>query len=395
MPALLKSHFLLDPDIIFLNHGSFGATPKPVFAEYQRWQAELERQPVEFLGRRFTALMAEARAHLAAYLGAAAEDVVYFPNPTTALNMVARSLGRHNRPPLQPGDEILTTNHEYGAMDRMWAFVCKQVGASYIRRPVTLPVTAHEEFVENFWGGVTDRTRLIFLSHITSPTALTLPGREICRRAREAGLLTVIDGAHAPGQLPINLTELGVDIYAGACHKWLSAPKGSAFLYVRREIQALLDPLVISWGWGGDEIPPTPGMGQTPFISFHEWQGTRNPAAFLSVPAAIQFQADHNWDAVRRECRALASQTRDRLNALTGLAPLCPDSSEWLSGQMFTVRLPDSVDAEALKTRLYDQFRIEVPIFKWSDQNLMRVSFQGYNTQEEADALVEAMKKLL
>jgi len=169
----LKSEFLLDPNVVFLNHGSFGACPKRVFDDYQRWQLELERQPVEFLGRRITTLLAEARAKLAEYVGAATDEVVYFPNPTTAINMVARSLN------LKPGDEILTTEHEYGAMDRTWRFVCNKTGARYIHRPIRLPVTSHEEFVEAFWAGTTERTRAIFISHITSPTALIFPVQEI------------------------------------------------------------------------------------------------------------------------------------------------------------------------------------------------------------------------
>ncbi len=380
----LKSLFLLDPNIIFLNHGSFGACPRPVFENYQGWQRELERQPVEFLGRRVTTLMAEARAKLADYVGAAADEVIFFPNPTTAINMVARSLK------LEPGDEVLTTDHEYGAMDRTWTFICNKTGAKYVRCPIPLPVTSHQEFVERFWHAVTDRTRVIFLSHITSPTALTFPVQEICRRARAAGLLTIVDGAHAPGQIPLNLQELGADIYTGACHKWLCAPKGSAFLYARSEAQSWLDPLVVSWGWGNDELPPTPDMGETQFISYHQWQGTRDIAPFLATPAAIQFQAEHDWNKVRRECHALASETRDRLNALTSLDPICPDSPQWFT-QLAAIRLPAAVDVNTLKTRLYDDFRIEVPLFKWNEQNFMRVSFQGYNTGEDAEALVSAL----
>jgi isopenicillin-N epimerase len=377
----LKSEFLLDPNIVFLNHGTFGACPKPVFDEYRRWQLELERQPVEFLGRRITALLAEARAELAEYMRAAADEVVYFPNPTTAINMVARSLD------LKPGDEILTTDHEYGAMDRTWRFVCNKTGARYLHRPIRLPVTSREEFVETFWAGVTERTRVIFISHITSPTALTFPVQEICRRARKAGLLSVVDGAHAPGQIPLNLVELGVDLYTGACHKWLCGPKGSAFLYARREVQAWLEPLVVSWGWESE----APSGSQ--FIDHHEWQGTRDLAAFLATPAAIQFQTQHDWDAVRADCHALVSETRRRMNDLTGLAPICPDSRDWFS-QMAAIRLPP-VDVNSLKERLYNDYRVEVPVFKWNDQPFMRVSFQGYNSRADADALVEALKHLL
>ena len=378
---MLKSRFLLDPDVIFLNHGSFGACPKPVFEAYQKWQRELERQPVEFLNRRAIGLLAEARARLAAYLGVATDEVVYFPNPTTALNMVARSLD------LSPGDEILTTDHEYGAMDRTWRFVCRKTGARYVQQPIPLPVTSHTDFVETFWAGVTERTRVVFISHITSPTALAFPVQEICRRARDAGLLSIVDGAHAPGQIPLNLATLGADVYAAACHKWLCAPKGSAFLYVRPEVQGMLEPLVVSWGWESER----PSDSQ--FVDHHEWQGTRDLAAFLSVPAAIEFQAQHDWEAVRQRCRALASQTRQRLNALTGLDPICPDSAEWFV-QMFAARLPD-VDLDRLKERLYDEFRIEVPLFKWNGQPLIRVSFQAYNSQADADALVEALAQLL
>lgn len=379
--SILKAEFLLDPDVIFLNHGSFGACPRPVFEAYQKWQRELERQPVEFLNRRAIGLLAEARARLAAYLGVTTDEVVYFPNPTTALNMVARSLD------LSPGDEILTTDHEYGAMDRTWRFVCRKTGARYVQQPIPLPVTSHADFVETFWTGVTERTRVIFISHITSPTALAFPVQEICHRARDAGLLSIVDGAHAPGQIPLNLTTLGADVYAAACHKWLCAPKGSAFLHVRPEVQGILEPLVVSWGWESEH----PSDSQ--FVDHHEWQGTRDLAAFLSVPAAIEFQAQHDWEVVRQRCRALASQTRQRLNALTELDPICPDSAEWFT-QMFAARLPD-VDLDRPKERLYDEFRIEVPLFKWNGLPLIRVSFQAYNSQADADALVEALAQLL
>jgi isopenicillin-N epimerase len=381
MVTRLKSLFLLDPEVVFLNHGSFGACPRPVFRVYQQWQRELERQPAKFFHKRANGLLAEARAKLGAYLGVAADEVVYFPNPTTALNMVARSLD------LRPGDEILTTNHEYGAMDRMWRFVCCKTGARYVQQPIPLPVTSHADFLEAFWSGVTGRTRVVFISHITSPTALTFPVQEVCRRARQAGLLCIVDGAHAPGHVPLDLAALGVDIYAGACHKWLCAPKGAAFLYARRDVQRWLEPLVVSSGWESEH----PGDSQ--FIDYHEYQGTRDLAAFLSVPAAIEFQDEHDWGRVRQRCRALASETRRRLEELTGLDPVCPDSPEWFT-QMATARLPD-VDLGRLKERLYDEFHIEVPVGRWNDQPLTRVSFQAYNGQADADALVNALTQLL
>lgn len=312
----------------------------------------------------------------------APQDVVYFPNPTTAVNMVARSLD------LGPGDEILSTNHAYGAMDRTWRFICSKTGARYVQQPVPLPLTTTEALVETLWAGVTPRTRAIFLDHLTSPTALMFPVEAVCRRARHAGILTIIDGAHAPGQVSLDLTALGADIYVGACHKWLCAPKGSAFLYACREVQARLEPLVVSWGYDH----PTYDTGH-PFINHHEWQGTRDIAAFLAVPAAIQFQAEHDWDSVRRRCRVLAAETRARINALTGLAPLCPDAPTWFR-QFFAARLP-AVDVAALKTRLYDDYHIEVPVFDWHDQPLIRVSVQGYNTSQDIDTLLTALAALL
>ncbi len=375
--AELRPLFLLDPAVTFLNHGSFGACPLPVFETYQRWQRELERQPVEFLGRRVDTLMDAARAQLGAYLNVEAADLIFVSNATVGVNTVARSLA------LQPGDEILTTDHEYGACDYTWDFICRKTGASYVRHPIPLPASSADEIVESFWSAVTPRTRVIFISHITSPTALILPVAEICRRARAAGILTSIDGAHAPGQIPLDLTALDADFYTGNCHKWLCAPKGSAFLYARREHHHWLEPLVISWGWLPDST----------FVSRNQWQGTRDIAPFLSVPAAIEFQQAHDWDAVRARCHALASQCRQRLADLFGLAPIAPDSPDWFA-QMVAAPLPPC-NVTTLKTRLYDDYRIEVPLVTWNGNNYVRVSFQGYNDEGDLEALVGALKALL
>jgi isopenicillin-N epimerase len=386
MTASPKDQFLLDPAIHYLNHGSFGACPRPVFDEYQRWQRELERQPAELLGRRITGLMAEARAALAAYLGVDADEVIYFPNPTTAVNVVARSLR------LQPSDEVLATDHEYGALDRTWRFLASQAGFSYRCQPMPLPMTTAEDFVERFWAGVTPRTRVIFISHISSSTALIFPVEAICARARAAGLLTIVDGAHVPGQIALRPREIGADFYAGACHKWLCAPKGSAFLYARRDVQPLLNPLVVSWGYESE----TPSGSR--FVDQHEWQGTRDVSAFLATPAAIRFQAEHNWDQVRLDCHALVRQARERIGALTGLPPICPDSREAFV-QMATVRLPltdTSLAAlKAFQARLYDEHRVEVPVFAWNGQPMLRVSVQGYNSQEDTNALITALESML
>jgi isopenicillin-N epimerase len=380
-PGHLRELFLLRPGVVFLNHGSFGACPRPVFEAYQEWELELERQPVEFLGRRFNELMRAARTSLAEYVNAQPDDLVYVPNATVGLNIVARSLV------LKSGDEILTTDHEYGALDRTWHFLCQKSGAVDKPRPIPLPVSTAEEFVERFWAGVTPRTRVVFLSHITSPTALIFPVKEICRRAREAGILSIIDGAHALGQIPLDLQDLGADFYSSNAHKWLLSPKGSAFLYARKEVQSLVEPLVVSWGWQSE----TPGPSR--FVDEQEWQGTREVAAYLSVPAALEFMKEHDWPRVQCECHVLARHARQAIAQVTGLEPISPDSPEWYA-QMVSLPLP-SCRAEELKTRLYEEFHIEVPIITWNGRQLARVSVQGYNTKEDVDALATALKVLL
>ena len=377
----MRDLFLLDPDVTFLNHGSFGACPRPVFDEYQRWQLVLERQPVEFLGRRFNDLMRDARMALGDFVGADADDVTYMTNATVGLNVVARSI------PLRPGDEVLTTDHEYGALDRTWRFLCEKQGAKYIRQPVRVPIQSAEEVIETIWSGVTDRTRVLFISHITSPTAITFPIAPLIDRARQAGIISIVDGAHAIGQVDLNLRELGADFYSSNCHKWLLAPKGSAFLYARKEMQPLVEPLVVSWGWQAEK------PGASKFIDEQEWQGTRDIAAYLTVPAAIQFQREHHWTRVREECHEIVRYARERVSALTGLPPLTPDDAQWFT-QMSALPLPPC-DYDALKRRLYDEFKIEIPVINWNGRHFVRISIQGYNTRADVDVLIEALSILL
>jgi isopenicillin-N epimerase len=383
----LRSLFLLDQGVTYLNHGSFGACPAPVFEQYQRWQLELERQPVLFLDRSANDLLEESRARLGAYLGVPGNDLVYYPNPTTAVNMVARSLASSHAGFLRPGDEVLATDHEYGAMDRTWAFICRHTGARYVRQTIPLPVTTPDAFVERFWEGVNRRTRVVFISHISSPTALIFPVAEMCRRARRAGLLTIVDGAHAPGQIDLDLNEIGADFYTGACHKWLCAPKGSAFLHARPEVQGWLEPLVVSWGWRSER------PGSSRFVDYHQWQGTRDIAAFLTVPAAIDFQAQHDWPVVRARCHELLREARRRMEDLTGLPPICPDSPDWFA-QMAAFPLP-ACDAAVLQRRLYDEHRVEAPIVEWRGRQFVRVSVQGYNTPQDVEVLIGALGVLL
>ena len=380
----LEDYFLLDPGVVFLNHGSFGATPKPVFEAYQAWQLRLERQPVLFLGREYERLLRESREALGEYINADADDLVYITNATQGVNVIARSLD------LQPSDEVLTTDHEYGACDYTWEFVCGKTGATYIHQPISLPIHSEQEIVEQFWSGVTEHTKVIYLSHITSPTALRLPVEQICQRARQAGILTLVDGAHALGQIPLDLQALGADFYTSNCHKWSLAPKGAAFLYAQREAQHLVEPLIVSWGYGND---PKLGTGSR-FVDILQWTGTKDPAAALAVPAALQFMQEHDWETVRRESYVLLSQAIERICDISGLPPLYPLGSDFYF-QMGIAPLPAVADLVILKARLYDEYKVEVPLIQWRDKKFVRISVQGYNTQEDIDALVEALTVML
>lgn len=376
----MKDLYLLDPDITFLNHGSFGACPKPVFDAYQNWQRKLENQPVQFMAIDVYEHLALARNKLGAFIGCDGDDLFFIPNATTAVNTIIRSLD------LGPGDEVLSTNHEYGSLIRAWEWVAKEKGFHFIQHEFPLPLKTHEDFIEDFWESVTANTRIIFVSHITSSTGLIFPAEEICSRARKDGILTIIDGAHVPGQLALDITAMDPDVYTGACHKWLSAPKGSTFLYVKNDLQSLIKPLIISWGEAGDD----PGPSQ--FLKDNQYQGTRDPSAFLAVPAAIDFQKEHNWNTVKKSCRELNRRTRDRAYKIIHTDPICPNTEEWL-GQMASVEV-DVNNEQALKDTLLETYKIEIPVFTWQEKTLLRFSFNAYNDEHDADVLIGALKEI-
>ncbi|MDP1899782.1 MAG: aminotransferase class V-fold PLP-dependent enzyme [Rubrivivax sp.] len=379
----MRDAFLLAPDLVFLNHGSFGACPREVFDAYQGWQLALERNPVEFLGRRSAGLLADARQRLGQYLGASGQDLVFVANATTGVNIVARSLA------LQPGDEVLGTDHEYGACDAAWQFACAQRGASYRRVEVPLPFE-RDTWAPRLLAAATPRTRLIFASHISSTTALVFPVAELCAAARERGIATLVDGAHAPGQVALNLDAIGADFYTGNCHKWLCAPKGAAFLHARPERQAEIDATVVSWGYAASGAGHTgfdAYTGRTLFERRLQWQGTRDIAAFLAVPAAIDFQQRHGWPARRAQCHDLACATQRRVLARNGLAPIAPDAD---FAQMVPIPVATAAP-EKLRQWLFEQHRIEVPITQHGGRRFVRLSVQAYNTPAELDALVSAL----
>jgi isopenicillin-N epimerase len=356
----VRELFLLDPDVVYLNHGSYGACPRAVFERYQAWQRELEREPVDFIGRRLPELLATARAELGAFVGAPPDDLTFVPNATTGVNVAARALE------LRPGDEVLATDLEYGACDLTWEHLCARTGARYVR-------TGVDDLLEHR----TERTRAVFLSHITSETALLLPVEEIVARACAEGLVTIVDGAHSVAQVDLELAALGADFYAGNCHKWLCAPKGAGFLYVRPEWQERVDGPIVSWGY---EEPST-------FISRTQRQGTRDAAAYLAVPEAIAFVREHDD---RERCVALAREARRALCELLGTEPLAPEEQIL---QMASVRLPRA--EPSLSQRLLDDFRIEIPTMGPRRDDLLRISIALYTEREDVERLLDALPTLL
>lgn len=375
------SQFLLDPNITFLNHGSFGACPQPIFDEYQRFQRELESDPVHFIQKKLPVYLKQAKVPLAEFIGCNPIDFFFVPNPTVAINTVMRSLQ------LQPGDEILATNHEYGAMDRTWHFYSKKSGAKYVRQPITLPVVSKEQIIAEFWKGYTSKTKVIFLNHISSSTALIFPVKEICDKAQELGLITIVDGAHVPGHIDLDLADLNPDFYTGTLHKWMLAPKGSSFLYVKKEFQDDIDPLVVSWGY--ESLAPSDSR----FLDYHEYQGTNDHSAFLCTPTVINFLKENDWKAKSEACKQIVLENYQRFCDLLQTQPIAPITTEFL-GQMASIPVKTTKPAE-LKDLLYDQYKIQIPVMLLNDKVYVRYSINVYNTQEDLDVLYRALEDIL
>jgi isopenicillin-N epimerase len=376
----LRSQFLLRPDITYLNFGSFGACPRPVFERYQQFQLELEQGPVQFITTTGLQYVEMARKALGEYLDANADDLVFVTNPSYAVNVIAKSFA------LGEGDEVLTTELEYGACDRTWQYYCDKAGARYVKQPIRLPLQSQEDFVEQLMVGVTKRTKLIFLSHITSSTGIRFPVEKVIDAAKQLGIMTFIDGAHAPAQVPLSLRSLDADIYTGACHKWMMTPKGSSFLYVRKEYQSLFDPLVISWGYKADK--PSHSL----FLDYHQQQGTRDFSAFCCIPAAINFMKENKWDEVAAKCRQLVLQNAMRFCELAGTEPLLP-LDDFFVRQLFSIPFRTR-EPELLKSRLYNEFKIEIPVMRQGDRIFVRYSIQAFNSQQDLDRLEEALTAL-
>jgi isopenicillin-N epimerase len=391
-PPDLAALWPLDPAIAFLNHGSYGACPAEVLRHQAALRAELEAEPVRFLGRELDGRLDAARAALAAFVGADPDDLAFVTNATGGVNAVLRSLD------FAAGDELLTTDHAYGACKNTLDYVARRTGARVVIATIPFPVTSPDEVVATVLAKATPKTRLALLDHITSPTALVLPIEKMVQALAARGIDTLVDGAHGPGMVPLDLARLGAAYYSGNCHKWLCAPKGSAFLWVRRDRQAAVHPLTISHGATGER------PGRTRFRLEFDWTGTSDPTGWLTVPKAIEYVGGllpGGWPAVMARNRALALEARGLLCAVAGPAPACPDE---MIGSIASVRLPESPlknptwrQADPLQPRLFEGWGIEVPIMRWPGppHRVIRVSAQLYNHRAQYARLADALAKEL
>jgi len=379
-PSEIRELFLLDPEVVFLNHGSFGAVPRAVFEEQERLRRELEAEPVLFLARRLDERLAAVREEVGELVGADADDLGLVPNTTTAMNAVAFSLD------LGPGDEIVTTTHEYGAMAILWDEVSRLTGATVRPAPLAEPATTADEIVEAVEATLTERTRVLFCSHVTSLSATVLPVGRLCAEARRRGIISVVDGAHAPGQLELDLGALGADVYAGNLHKWVCSPRGSAFVHVRPELQERIRGPIVSWNWTWD--------GPNAFRGRFGWPGTVDPTSYLAVPAALAFRREHGWPDVVAACRERLERTIAALvEQLGGLPAAAP---ELRAPQFASIHLDlGGREADEVQRALWEAGRIEVPVERIGSLTVVRPSVQGYTTDGDCQALVDGLREAL
>jgi isopenicillin-N epimerase len=404
MPSALASHWRLDPEVTFLNHGSYGACPIEVLEAQSAWRARLERQPVKFLSRDLEGNLAEVRRVVGAFVGADPDDLAMIANATVGVNAVLRSLR------FEPGDEILTTDHEYNAILNVARHVAARDGARVVVVRLPFPAISEDDVLERVLDATTERTRLAVISHVTSPTALVLPIERLVAALQNRGVDTLVDGAHAAGMVPLDLDRLRAAYYIANLHKWVCAPKGAAFLHVRRDRQSAVRPTTISHG---ANAPASKGPR---FRSEFDWQGTLDPTAWLAVPTALEVVGtfvDGGWPAVMARNHELAIDAGTSLAVVTG-SWLSPES---MIGSMVALSLPaegplagsaaegqsSPLDTDPLQTAIYDRFAIEVPIGPFPvpaaesadrPRRLIRVSAALHNDRDDIDRLVEAFRTI-
>ena len=395
MPSELAAHWMLDPAVTFLNHGSFGATPRVVLEAQDAWRTRMEREPVRFFARDLEPALDDARSRLGSFIGADPDDLAFVANATTAINIVARSLA------LGPGDEIVVLDHAYNAARNALAVVADAAGARLVTASIPFPGSTPDAALDAILAAVTSRTRLVMVDHVTSPTALVLPVDRIVAELTERGIETLVDGAHAPGMLSLDLDALGATYYAANCHKWLCAPKGSAFLHVRRERQERVRPIVISHGAN------SPRTDRSRYRLEHDWTGTLDPTAWLAVPAAIDFGASllpGGWSALMERGHALALEARDVVGSAVGAGQAATDD---MVGSMVSVPVGAPEAGPRADNALDDPLAlalqaegIQVAVGSWPPrpthgpwQRLIRISAAPYTGPDDIERLASALRR--
>jgi isopenicillin-N epimerase len=389
-PARPSKFWPLDPNVTFLNHGSFGSCPRPVLAFQSALRDRLERQPIQFLVRELEPQLDAARAELARFVGADPDNLVFVSNATTGVNAVLCSLS------FEAGDEILVTDHEYNACRNAVNFAAERARARVVVAAIPFPLSKPSDVVGRLLERASPRTRLVVIDHVTSQTSLVLPIESIVRKLANRGIDTLVDGAHAPGMVPLNVESLGAAYYTGNCHKWICAPKGAGFLYVRRDRQATVRPLVISHGAN------SPRTDRSRFQIEFAWTGTHDPSAFLSVPEALRVmgaQLPGGWPELMQRNHVLALAVRQTLCDALRIQPPCPGE---MIGALVSLPMPDAPEGQPSKSPLYlDQLQdrllerhgIEVPFIPWPawPKRLLRVSAQLYNSLPQYERLAKAL----
>ena len=374
-----KENFFLQDGITYLNHGSFGACPKMIFDNYQDWQLKLEKQPVKFFSDEVYNALEHSRIALSQFLGCDQDEILFFQNPTTAISNIIYNLN------LKSGDEILMTDHEYGALVRAWNVWGKKNNIHIKTAKIAIPLCSDDEFVGDFCSQISPKTKVIFLSQITSPTGLILPINKIIEFAKEKNILTIVDGAHVPGHINLNIHDLGCDFYTGALHKWMCGPKGASFLFVKKKHQHWIKPLIYSWGKNGDD------PGPSEFLQDFQWQGTRDMSAFLTIPKILDFFKNTLKDS-QTKSKKLIQISHQKFKDILGTDSI--SNGKQFIGHMVSHPLPKNTNQD-IKNILWNNYCIEIPIFKWEDLRLIRLSIHIYNDQNDIDSLMGALKSII
>jgi len=386
-----KEWFMIDNKPIYLTHGNYGGSLKCAFHDKLNWQRKLEFNPHHFINYELFDELIKSRNQLSNFLDCDSKNLVFFPNPSTALNTVIKSLNLNEK------DEVLTSNHEYGALDKTWDFYSRKKGYKYIKVNIDIPFNDEESFVKSFKKKINNNTKVIFLSHITSSTALLFPVKKICEIARENDIITIIDGAHVPGHINLSISEINPDVYVGACHKWMCTPKGVSFLYTKKSFQNNVEPLVISWGWKGEIF-----QKESEYINWHQWQGTNDLSSFLTIPSTINFFNENNWNKVSQECRELIIELKNKFLKLNSNCMPTSFNDKYLTQMLsFTVNqshkivkeiLTDSRKILSFQKKIFEKANIHIPVILWNEKVFMRVSVQAYNKPSDIDKMFEMLK---